>query len=178
MWNQNSLSERQIIEWSVWHYLFFYWTYVFCVDRYLSFCTFSLYHSIICLSLNEFWFHMWNFQTFLDQFQSHKEETQCYTVGTFPKSNRKTNDATLSEQFQSPIEKQIMSYYRNSSNVPYTVTLELIRECGIIWFSIGLWNCSDSVALFVLIWDFETVLTVWHYLFFYWTYVFCVDRYC
>ena len=57
------------------------------------------------------------------------------------------------------------------------VTLELIRECGIIWFSIGLWNCSDSVALFVLIWDFETVLTVWHYLFFYWTYVFCVDRY-
>ena len=57
------------------------------------------------------------------------------------------------------------------------VTVELIRECGIIWFSIGLGNCSDSVALFVLIWDFETVLTVWHYLFFYWTYIFCVDRY-
>jgi hypothetical protein len=28
------------------------------------------------------------------------------------------------------------------------VTLELIRKCGIIWFFIGHWNCSDSVALF------------------------------
>jgi hypothetical protein len=64
------------------------------------------------------------------------------------------------------------------------VSLELIRECGIIWFSIGLWNCSDSVALLVFhfsiglwncsdsvallvcIWAFETVPTVWHYLFF------------
>jgi hypothetical protein len=39
-------------------------------------------------------------------------------------------------------------------------TLELFRQCGIIYFSIGLWNCSDSVALFVLKWDFETVLGV------------------
>ena len=42
-------------------------------------------------------------------------------------------------------------------------TLELFRQCGII--SIGLWNCSDSVAFFLL--EFETVQTVWHYLFFY-----------
>jgi hypothetical protein len=28
----------------------------------------------------------------------------------------------------------------------------------------GLWNCSDSVALFDLTWDFGTVLTMWHYL--------------
>ena len=85
------------------------------------------------------------------------------------------------------------------------MTLELIRKCGIIWFSIGLcncsdsvallvfhfsiglwncsdsvallvfhfsiglWNCSDSVALLVCIWEFETVLTVWHYLFWYGT---------
>jgi hypothetical protein len=42
------------------------------------------------------------------------------------------NNATLSEQF-------CFLY----------VTLELIRECGIIWFSIGLWNCSDGVALLV-----------------------------
>ena len=66
-------------------------------------------------------------------------------------------------------------------------TLELFRQCGIIGFSIGLWNCSDSVALFVLllnfgtvprVWhywffifllDFGTVPTVWYYLFFYWT---------
>jgi hypothetical protein len=64
------------------------------------------------------------------------------------------------------------------------VRLEPIRECGIIWFSIelwncsdsvallvfhfsiGLWNCSDSVALLVFIWEFETVPIVWHYLFF------------
>ena len=36
-------------------------------------------------------------------------------------------------------------------------TLELFRECGIISFSFGHCNCSDSVALFVLIWDFGTV---------------------
>jgi hypothetical protein len=34
-------------------------------------------------------------------------------------------------------------------------------------FSMGLWNCSDSVALFVFLLDFGTVPTVWHYLFFY-----------
>ena len=36
-------------------------------------------------------------------------------------------------------------------------------------FSIGLWNCSDSEASFVFLWDYGTVPTVWHYLFFYWT---------
>jgi hypothetical protein len=36
-------------------------------------------------------------------------------------------------------------------------------------FAIGFWNCSIIVALFVFIWDFGTVLTVWNYLFFYWT---------
>jgi hypothetical protein len=39
-------------------------------------------------------------------------------------------------------------------------TLELFRQCGSICFYMGLWNCPDSVALFVLIWDFGTVLTV------------------
>jgi hypothetical protein len=56
-------------------------------------------------------------------------------------SNRKTNNATLPEQFQ----------------------------CGIICFSIGHWNCSGSVALLVFLLDIGTVPTVWHYLFFYWT---------
>jgi hypothetical protein len=64
-------------------------------------------------------------------------------------------------------------------------TLELFRQCGIICFDMGFWNCSDSVALFIFIWnfgtvpivyhywffllDFGTVSTVWHYCFFYWT---------
>jgi hypothetical protein len=30
---------------------------------------------------------------------------RCHTVGTVLKSNRKTKDATLSEQFQHPIDK-------------------------------------------------------------------------
>jgi hypothetical protein len=38
-------------------------------------------------------------------------------------------------------------------------------------FSIGLWNCSDSVALVVFIWDFGTVPTVWHY----WFFIFILD---
>jgi hypothetical protein len=32
----------------------------------------------------------------------------------------------------------------------------------------GFWNCSDSVALIIFIWDIGTVPKVWHYLFFYW----------
>jgi len=66
-------------------------------------------------------------------------------------------------------------------------TLELISECGIICFTIGLWNCSDSVALLIFhfsielwsccdsvallvcLWVYGTVLTVCHYLVFYWT---------
>jgi hypothetical protein len=51
----------------------------------------------------------------------------------------------------------------------FNETLELFWQCAIIWFSIGLWNCSDSVALLVFHFDFGTVLTVWHYLFLYGT---------
>jgi hypothetical protein len=54
----------------------------------------------------------------------------------------------MSEHLQSPIEKQI---------------LELFRQCGIICFSIGLWNCPDSVALFVSLLNFGTIPTMWHY---------------
>jgi hypothetical protein len=53
-----------------------------------------------------------------------------------------------------------MLHCRNSSKVPYLLVVHL---------SIGLWNCSDSVTLFGFLLDFGTVLTVWHYLFFYWT---------
>jgi hypothetical protein len=58
-------------------------------------------------------------------------------------------NVTLSEQFQNPISKQIMQ------------SLALL----VFHFSVGLWSCSDSVALFDFIWDFGTVPTVWHYFF-------------
>jgi hypothetical protein len=87
--------------------------------------------------------------TLSDQFQSRIDAPIIYTVGIFPKSHRKTNNTTLSQQFPSPIEKQIMS-----GTVPtggkylfFYWTLELFRQCGIIYFSIGPWNCSDSWAL-------------------------------
>jgi hypothetical protein len=71
--------------------------------------------------------------------------------------NEKNNNATLLEQFQSPIVKQIMPHslisskveipimphYRNSSKVHYLLfnwTLELFRECGIIGFSFCYWT--------------------------------------
>jgi hypothetical protein len=41
-------------------------------------------------------------------------------------------------------------------------TLELFRQCGIICFDMGLWNCSDSVALFVFsieLWNCSGSLT-------------------
>jgi hypothetical protein len=100
----------------------------------------------------------------------------CHIVGRVPKSNRKTNNATWSEQFQSPIEKQIMLHCRTvpksnrrTNNATWYGTLELFWQCGIICFSIGLWICSDSVALFVSLLNFGTIPTMWHYLFFYWT---------
>ena len=42
----------------------------------------------------------------------------------------------------------------------FYVTLELFRQYGIICFSIGLWICSDTVALFVSLLNFGTVPTV------------------
>jgi uncharacterized membrane protein YhaH (DUF805 family) len=39
-------------------------------------------------------------------------------------------------------------------------TLELVRQCGIIGFSIEHWNCSDHVALFVFLLDFGTLPTM------------------
>jgi hypothetical protein len=36
-------------------------------------------------------------------------------------------------------------------------------------FSIGLWNWSESVALLGFLLGFGTLPTVWHYLFYYWT---------
>jgi hypothetical protein len=41
-----------------------------------------------------------------------KKKQYCNTVGTFPKSNRKTNNSTLSEQFESPIDIQIIPHCR------------------------------------------------------------------
>ena len=39
-------------------------------------------------------------------------------------------------------------------------TLELIRQSGMIVFSMGLWNSTDSGSLFVVLLYFGTVLTV------------------
>jgi hypothetical protein len=39
-------------------------------------------------------------------------------------------------------------------------TLEVFRQCDIICFSIGLWNCSDSVELFVFLRGFGNIPTV------------------
>jgi hypothetical protein len=69
----------------------------------------------------------------------------------------------MSEQFQNQIEKgkQKMPHCRNSSTVPtmwhylfFYWTLKLFRQCGMLGFSIGHWNWSDSVALLVFLWDF------------------------
>ena len=40
---------------------------------------------------------------------------------------------------------------------------------ALLLFSMGLWNCFDSVPLFGFLLDFGTVPTVWHYLFLYGT---------
>jgi hypothetical protein len=68
----------------------------------------------------------------------------------------------LSEQFQSHIETQehfrqcaLIVFLLDFGTVPtvwhywfFYWSLELFRQCGIIGFSIELWNCSNHVALF------------------------------
>jgi hypothetical protein len=80
-----------------------------------------------------------------------------HTVGTVPKSDRKTKNITLSEQFQNLIEKQKISHCRCDIFLFFYQILELFRQCGISCFSIRFWNCSDSVIFFVFLSDFGTV---------------------
>jgi hypothetical protein len=63
-----------------------------------------------------------------------KKNRKSYTVGTVPKFNRETNNSTLSGQFQSPMASFV-----------YLLDFGNVRQYGIICFSIGLWNISDSV---------------------------------
>jgi hypothetical protein len=76
-------------------------------------------------------------------------------VGIVPKFNRETNNATLSEQIQNFGSVLTMWHY-----LFFYWTLELFRQCGMIGFSIGHWNWSDSVAILVFLWDFGTMHTV------------------
>jgi cytochrome c-type biogenesis protein CcmH/NrfF len=45
------------------------------------------------------------------------EEQKYHTVRTVPKSNRKTKNTTLSEQFQNLTEKQKIPHCQNSSKI-------------------------------------------------------------
>ena len=45
------------------------------------------------------------------------ENKKCHTIGKVPKSKWKTRNATLSEQFKIPNEKQKMPHCRNSSKI-------------------------------------------------------------
>jgi hypothetical protein len=44
-------------------------------------------------------------------------KTKNTTIGTIPKSNRKTKNTTLLEQFQNLIEKQKIPHYQNNSKI-------------------------------------------------------------
>jgi hypothetical protein len=94
---------------NIWHHLFSYWNLIMFRQ-----------YGIICSSI---WF--WNCSgcvalfVFLLYFGGAPTVWHYLylIVRTVPKSNRKTNNATLSEQYQSPIEKQIMPHCWNSSKV-------------------------------------------------------------
>jgi hypothetical protein len=77
------------------------------------------------------------------------EHWNCHTVGTIPKSNSKTNNATLSDQFQSRIDAPII----------YTVGI----------FPKSHRKTNNTTALLVCLWVYGTVLTMCHYLVSYWT---------
>ena len=52
-----------------------------------------------------------------EQFRNLTEKKRYHTVGTIPRSNRKTRDTTLSEQFPDLTEKQEIPHSRNSSKI-------------------------------------------------------------
>jgi hypothetical protein len=99
------------------------------------------------------------------------------------KSNRKTNNVTLSKQLQSPIEKQICHsncfdsvalfvFLLDFDIVPTVWHYLFLLDFGtIICFSMGFWNYSHSVALSVYLLYFGTDQTVWHDFFFYGTFI-------
>jgi hypothetical protein len=74
----------------------------------------------------------------------------------------KNNIDTLSEKFQNPIEKTIMPHCQNSSKVQYSDSVTLL--VSLFYFA-----TVPKVGMFVFLLDFGPVPTVWHYLFFYWT---------
>jgi hypothetical protein len=94
---------------------------------------------------------------------------------TLPKPNRKPNNVTLSEQFQSPIDKWKTNNATLSEQYQSTIENQIMTHSQnkstdrIIVFSIGLWKYSVSVTLFVFLLDFGTVATEWYYLLFYCT---------
>jgi hypothetical protein len=132
-----------------------------------------------------------------EQFQNQIEKNKYHTVGTVPKSNRKTKNTTLSEHFfffsiWFCICSDIVVFFVflfDFGPVPtvwyflfFYLILDLFRQCGIcfflfdfgtvptVWylfFSIWFWNCSDNVVFFVFLFDFGPVPTVWYFLFFY-----------
>jgi hypothetical protein len=94
---------------------------------------------------------------FLDFQSDFRTVLTVWTVKTVLKSDRKTRNTKLSEQFQNLIEKQ---------EIPNYQILELFWQFGISCFSIWFWNWSDSLVFLVFRSDFRTVLTVWYFLFF------------
>jgi predicted LPLAT superfamily acyltransferase len=97
----------------------------------------------------------------LEQYQNLIEK--YHTVGTVPKSNRKTKNTTLLEQYQNLIEK-----YHTVGTVPKsnrkTKNTTLFDTVPTVWyFSIRFWYCSNSVVYFVFLLDFGTVPTVWYF---------------
>jgi len=56
------------------------------------------------------------------------ENKKCHTIGKVPKSKWKTRNATLSEQFKIPNEKQKMPHCRNSSKIQIKTNNAIMSE--------------------------------------------------
>jgi cytochrome c-type biogenesis protein CcmH/NrfF len=70
-------------------------------------------------------------------------------VRTIPKSNRKTTNTTLLEQFQNITEKPQIPHCQNNSKQKTTNTTLSEQFQNLTEFSVRFWNCSDSVVFVV-----------------------------
>ena len=111
-------------------------------------------HSIRIRSYYRFWLHPWYVQSFLKLL---KCSFYTYTSG---------NCHIKRIQHRHFLFKCLCQATKEDRSCIF-VKVSILSLSKI--FTIGLWNCSDSVALFVFICDFGTVSTMWHYLFWYWT---------
>ena len=161
---------------TVWHYLFFYWTLILfrqcgiiyfsvglwnCSDNKISFVFLLDFGTVRECGIIWFSIGLWNCS-----------DSVALLVFHFSIGFRNCSDIVALFVFLCDFGTVLtvwhhlyiywtLEMFRQCNIIlVFYVTLELFQQYGIICFSIGLWICSGTVALFVSLLNFGTVPTV------------------